>query len=97
MRDALRMLRETDPNFESSFWTLFANSDKLDETFRQESMHYVPGFFAVAIIGENPAAFGISVPPLSSLANPGYESMTLSLARDSGGRKMFFAPGWEAV
>lgn len=71
VRDALRMLRETDPNFERSFWTLFANSDKLDETFRQESMHYVPGFFAVAIIGENPAAFEISVPPLSSLANPG--------------------------
>jgi membrane-bound lytic murein transglycosylase D len=68
VRDALRMLRETDQNYERSFWTLFANRDKLDKSFRNESANYVPGFFAVAIIGENPEAFGLSTPPLSSLA-----------------------------
>ncbi|HEV8589426.1 MAG TPA: serine/threonine-protein kinase [Pyrinomonadaceae bacterium] len=67
--DALRMLRETDVNYERNFWTLFANRDKLDETFRQESAYYVPAFFAAAIIGENPQAFGLNIPPLSSQSN----------------------------
>jgi serine/threonine protein kinase len=69
VRDSLRMLRETDQQYERNFWTLFVNRDKLDQTFRQESAHYVPGFFAVAIIGENPEAFEIATPPLSSLAS----------------------------
>ena len=69
VRDALRQLRESDQNYERNFWTLFANRDKLDETFRNESANYVPGFFAVAIIGENPEAFKLGTPPLSSLAN----------------------------
>ncbi len=68
VRDALRQLRETDQNYERNFWTLFANRDKLDETFRKESANYVPGFFAVAIIGENPEVFELGTPPLSSLA-----------------------------
>jgi serine/threonine protein kinase len=68
VRDALRQLRETDRNYERNFWTLFANRDKLDETFRKESANYVPGFFAVAIIGENPETFELGMPPLSSLA-----------------------------
>lgn len=66
--DALRRLRETDPNYERNFWTLFANRAKLDETFQKESANYVPGFFAVAIIGENPEVFALETPPLSSLA-----------------------------
>jgi soluble lytic murein transglycosylase-like protein len=66
--DSLRMLRDTDANYERNFWTLFANRDKLDQTFRDESAYYVPAFFAAAIIGENPQAFGLSTPPLSSLA-----------------------------
>jgi serine/threonine protein kinase len=68
VRDALRQLRESDRNYERNFWTLFANRDKLDETFRNESANYVPGFFAVAIIGENPETFKLGTPPLSSLA-----------------------------
>jgi serine/threonine protein kinase len=68
VRDALRQLRETDQNYERNFWTLFANRDKLDENFRNESANYVPGFFAVAIIGENPEVFELGTPPLSSLA-----------------------------
>ncbi|HEX6188122.1 MAG TPA: serine/threonine-protein kinase [Pyrinomonadaceae bacterium] len=68
VREALRQLRETDQNYERNFWTLFANRDKLDETFRNESANYVPGFFAVAIIGENPEVFELDTPALSSLA-----------------------------
>jgi serine/threonine protein kinase len=66
--DGLRRLRETDTNFERNYWTLFTNRDKLDDSFRQ-SAGYVPGFFAVAIMGENPEAFEIDMPPLSSLAS----------------------------
>jgi serine/threonine protein kinase len=68
VRDALRQLRETDRNYERNFWTLFANRNKLGETFQKESANYVPGFFAVAIIGENPQVFELGTPPLSSLA-----------------------------
>jgi hypothetical protein len=39
----------------------------LDKTFRSESVYYVPRFFAGAIIGENPQAFGLQTRPLSSL------------------------------
>jgi serine/threonine protein kinase len=66
--EGLRLLRETDPNFERNYWTLFANRDKLDKTFR-ESAGYVPSFFALAIIGENPEAFELGMPSLSSLAS----------------------------
>jgi serine/threonine protein kinase len=66
--DSLRLLRETDVNYERNFWTLLANRDKLDETFRNESAYYVPAFFAAAIIGENPQAFGLTTPPLSEIA-----------------------------
>ena len=69
VRESLRQLRESDQNYERNFWTLFANRDKLDETFRNESANYVPGFFAVAIIGENPEVFELGTPPLSSLAS----------------------------
>jgi serine/threonine protein kinase len=67
--EALRRLREIDANYERNFWTLFANRDKLDETFQRESAGYVPAFFAAAIIGENPEAFDLQMPALSSLAS----------------------------
>jgi hypothetical protein len=41
--------------------------DKLDKSFRNESVYYVPRFLAGAIIGENPQAFGLQTRPLSSL------------------------------
>jgi len=66
--ESLRHLRETDANYERNFWTLFANRDKLDATFQKESANYVPEFFAAAIIGENPTAFDLQMPALSSLA-----------------------------
>jgi membrane-bound lytic murein transglycosylase D len=49
-----------------SICTLNADRSKLDETFRHESVFYVPRFFAAAIIGENPQAFGLPMQPLSS-------------------------------
>jgi serine/threonine protein kinase len=66
VRNTLRNLRGTE-NYERNFWTLFAHRDQLDENFRNENAHYVPGFFAAAIIGENPEAFELAMPPLSSL------------------------------
>ena len=67
VRDILRQLRNTE-NYERNFWTLLANQETLDESFRRETAGYVPSFFAAAIIGENPATFGLETPPLSSLA-----------------------------
>jgi hypothetical protein len=53
-------------NKERSFWTLVANSDKLDRFFQNENIKYVPKFFAAAIVGENPWAFGLGMNPLST-------------------------------
>src|SRR2546425_2202720 len=69
VREALRRLRETDNHYERNFWTLFANRDKLDDTFRNESAYYIPSFFAAAIIGENPQTFDLQTPPLSAIAS----------------------------
>jgi len=65
VRGSLRELRDT-ADYQRNFWTLFAHRDKLDESFRKESAGYVVSFFAAAIIGENPEAFGIQMPPLST-------------------------------
>lgn len=55
-----------DQNKQCSICALTADRSKLDETFRSENVFYVPRFFAAAIIGENPQAFGLKMPPLSS-------------------------------
>jgi hypothetical protein len=55
-----------DQNKQCSICALTADRGKLDETFRSENVYYVPLFFAAAIIGENPQAFGLLGPPLSS-------------------------------
>jgi hypothetical protein len=55
-----------DQNRQCSICALTADRSKLDETFRSESVFYVPRFFAAAIIGENPQAFGLPTQPLSS-------------------------------
>ena len=65
---ALRNLRDSG-NYERNFWTLFANRDKLDSSFQNESAWYVPMFFAAAIVGENPRNFDLQMPALSSLAD----------------------------
>lgn len=63
-RDLIVLL--TDQNRQCSICALTADRSKLDETFRSESVFYVPLFFAAAIIGENPQAFGLQMQPLSS-------------------------------
>lgn len=64
VRNDLRLLRASGQK-ERSFWTMFNNADKLDQQFQGEGKHYVPKFFAAAIIGENPSAFGLNIKPLS--------------------------------
>lgn len=56
-----------DQNRACSICVLTEQRDKLDASFQNESVYYVPRFFAAAIIGENPQAFGMKNPPLSSL------------------------------
>ena len=53
-------------NNKCSICALTADRSKLDEAFRSENVYYVPRFFAAAIIGENPAAFGLQAQPLSA-------------------------------
>jgi len=55
-----------DTNKQCSICALTADSNKLDASFQNESVYYVPSFFAAAIIGENPQAFGLQSRPLSS-------------------------------
>ena len=57
-----------DENKRCSICALTANRNKLDPTFQNENVYYVPRFFAAAIIGENPQAFGLQTQPLSTLA-----------------------------
>lgn len=56
-----------DQNRGCSICALTEQKDKLDQSFRNESVYYVPRFFAAAIIGENPQAFGLQTRPLSSV------------------------------
>ena len=56
----------TDQNSTCSICALTAASSRLDKTFQGENVQYVPRFFAAAIIGENPRAFGFAIEPLSS-------------------------------
>jgi hypothetical protein len=56
-----------DQNRACSICALTEQRDKLDKSFRSESVYYVPRFLAAAIIGENPQAFGLQTRPLSSI------------------------------
>lgn len=66
VRRDLMQLRRNNPQLDRSFWTLFEHASQLDSYFRNEGRNYVPKFFAAAIVGENPEAFGLKVKPLSS-------------------------------
>lgn len=63
-RDLAALVNEQ--NRACSICALTDQSDKLDASFREENVFYVPRFFAAAIIGENPRAFGLQTQPLSS-------------------------------
>lgn len=70
-RGADRTARElkvllNEQNKRCSICALTADRSKLDETFRHESVFYVPLFFAAAIVGENPQVFGVQMQPLST-------------------------------
>jgi serine/threonine protein kinase len=67
VRSTLRQLRSTE-NYERNFWAVIVNRQTLDEMPTNESISYVPNFYAAAIVGENPQNFGLQTPPLSSLA-----------------------------
>ncbi len=62
--DLRALVNET--NKQCSICALTADSNKLDATFQNENVYYVPRFFAAAIIGENPQAFGLQSQPLST-------------------------------
>ena len=53
-------------NKRCSICAIVAARARLDQMFQTENVHYVPRFFAAALIGENPAAFGLQSQPLSS-------------------------------
>jgi hypothetical protein len=63
-RDLKVLLNEQ--NKRCSVCALSSDRSKLDERYQYENTLYVPRFFAAAIIGENPQAFGIQSRPLSS-------------------------------
>src|SRR5258707_1259704 len=63
-RDLAALVNER--NRACSICALTEQRDKLDKTFRSENVYYVPRWFAAAIIGENPQAFGLQTRPLSS-------------------------------
>src|ERR1044072_2248020 len=51
-----------------SICALTDQRDRLDATFQNENVYYVPRFFGAAIIGENPEAFGLEMQSLSSIS-----------------------------
>jgi soluble lytic murein transglycosylase-like protein len=53
-------------NKRCSICALTADRSKRDEAYKPEGVFYVPRFFAAAIVGENPQAFGLKMQPLSS-------------------------------
>jgi hypothetical protein len=77
LRNVLNMPNNEDK--ERSFWTLIANQGVLDEAFQKENVNYVPRFFAAAIFGETPWAFGAKTRPLSTYTTP---DATASAAAD---------------
>ncbi|MGB7069673.1 MAG: transglycosylase SLT domain-containing protein [Pyrinomonadaceae bacterium] len=66
VRDYLRQLRANGIT-ERSFWSIFRHKTELRPPMTEEANRYVPRFFAAAIIGENPAVFELSTPPLTTL------------------------------
>jgi membrane-bound lytic murein transglycosylase D len=56
----------TKENEACSICALTAASSRLDQTFQNENVYYVPRFFAAAIVGENPSRFELPGGPLST-------------------------------
>jgi pSer/pThr/pTyr-binding forkhead associated (FHA) protein len=66
---------ENNEDKERNFWTLIANQGRLDHFFQSENKNYVPRFFAAAILGETPWAFGIDMRPLSTFTTTDTEHL----------------------
>ncbi|MBC7899792.1 MAG: transglycosylase SLT domain-containing protein [Saprospiraceae bacterium] len=66
VRDYLRQLRGRGI-MERSYWTILRHQKDLQSPMTDEANRYVPRFFAAAIIGETPAVFDLSTPPLTTL------------------------------
>jgi len=62
----LQKALESGSGLERDFWTLISKGEILSKQFQSENFKYVPKFFAAAIIGENPADFGLSLQPIST-------------------------------
>ena len=76
-RDLREVLNEKENTAkERTFWTLVANKGKLDRFFQNENKNYVPRFFAAAILGETPWAFGLDLQPLSTYTQPQPDAAT---------------------
>ncbi len=56
----------TNTGLPRDFWSLIAKGDILSKQFQAENFKYVPKFFAAAIVGENPADFGLNLQPIST-------------------------------
>lgn len=57
---------ESNSGLPRDFWTLISKGDILSAQFQSENFKYVPKFFAAAIVGENPADFGMKLQPIST-------------------------------
>lgn len=79
LRNVLNQKENSDK--ERSFWTLIANQGILDEKFQKENINYVPRFFAAAIFGETPWAFGVEGRPLSTYTQPTTQTPTTAPPR----------------
>src|SRR5205085_102722 len=66
MRTNISNLRRLNANAPISYWALLEHTNELSEQFKNENRTYIPRFIGSAIVGENPAVFGIDLPPLSS-------------------------------
>jgi hypothetical protein len=64
--DTYQLYRESD--YEPTCWDFQANAAKLDAQFQSQDIVYVPKFFAAAVVGENPQAFGLDMKALSKYA-----------------------------
>lgn len=62
----LQKALESGSGLERDFWTLISKGEILSKQFQSENFKYVPKFFAAAIIGENPADFGLNLQPIST-------------------------------
>lgn len=63
----LKKTTESNADLQKSFWSLITESGKFSGQLQAESLKYLPKFIAAAIIGENPADFGLTLQPISTI------------------------------